>query len=425
MSSFPPPPPPGAERENEGDTANRSFDWSTVRDLAEQWYSPLLESQGWVALAYLFVGMVTGFVFFGLALGALATGYSLLVILVGVPLTVVAFRIVEAFARSERRRSALVGVTITDRPLTPVSGFGPRAFLAVSSDPERWRLVGYLLANTVVAPTLFALAFALPTFVIGQMFGFNFLRGLLAIALAGAIPRVAILAARLKANIDAWMLGPDRLAGMRERVSTLSLQRQDILDAVAHERRRIERNLHDGVQQQLVAIGIDLSLAANHITDDPELARSLIAHAREGVQASIGELRQLGRGLHPAILEDRGLDAALSAVVAGAPLPISVHVDPDLAVSPDVAETLYFVANEGVANVLKHSQARVAAIHVAVVGDVVRITVHDDGRGGADLAGGSGLAGIRARVRGVDGLFSVVSPVGGPTTILAEVPTRV
>ena len=185
---------------------------------------------------------------------------------------------------------------------------------------------------------------------------------------------------------------------------------------------RIERNLHDGVQQQLVAIGIDLGLATNHLTDDPELARSLIAQARDRVQGSIGELRQLGRGLHPAILEDRGLDAALSAVVAGAPLPISVHVDPRLAVSTDVEETLYFVANEAVANVLKHSHARVASIHVTVVGDVVRITVHDDGRGGADLAGGSGLAGIRARVRGVDGEFSLVSPEGGPTTISAEVP---
>ncbi len=366
--------------------------------------------------------MLTSLLFFSIALGALATGYSLLVIAAGVPLTVVAFRIVEAFARSERRRALLVGVSIRDRPLKLANGFGPRAFVAVSSDPERWRLAGYLLANTVIAPTLFAAAFAVPTLVVGQMFSFDILAWVLAIVLAGAIPRLAVLVARLKANIDAWMLGPDQLAGMRERVTTLSLQRQDILDAVAYERRRIERNLHDGVQQQLVAIGIDLGLATNHLTDDPELARSLIAQARDRVQGSIGELRQLGRGLHPAILEDRGLDAALSAVVAGAPLPISVHVDPRLAVSTDVEETLYFVANEAVANVLKHSHARVASIHVTVVGDVVRITVHDDGRGGADLAGGSGLAGIRARVRGVDGEFSLVSPEGGPTTISAEVP---
>ncbi len=419
MSSLPPPPPttPAVAGERA-----RSFDWAMARDVAERWFRPLLDSDGWLALAYLSLGMLSAFTFFGLALAALATGYSLVVILVGVPLTVVAFRIVEAFARSERRRAALVGVTIDDRPLKPAKGFGPSAFLAVSTDSERWRLVGCLLANAVIAPTMFAAAFALPTLLIGQLFSFNILRCLVAIAFAGAIPRVAVVAGRVKANIDAWMLGPDQLAGMRERVSSLSLQRQEILDAVAHERRRIERNLHDGVQQQLVAIGIDLGLATNHLEDDPELARSLIAQARDRVQGSIGELRQLGRGLHPAILEDRGLDAALSAVVAGAPLPISVHVDQRLAASTDVAETLYFVANEAVANILKHSRARVASIHVTAVGDVARVVVHDDGRGGADPAGGSGLAGIRARVHGVDGVFSVVSPSGGPTTITAEVP---
>lgn len=422
MSSFPPPPPPATGRESTGGVGDVSFDWSTVRDLAERWFRPLLEPEGWLALGYLFVGMLSGFVFFGIGVGVLATGYSLLVIFVGVPLTVVAFRIVEALARSERRRAALVGVTIDDRPLKPANGFGPRAFLAVSNDPERWRLAGYLLANTIIAPTLFAAAFAVPALLVGQMFSFDILAAVVALAFAGAVPRIAILVAQLKANIDSWMLGPDQLAGMRERVTSLSLQRQDILDAVAHERRRIERNLHDGVQQQLVAIGIDLGLATNHLTDDPELARSLIVQARERVQGSIGELRQLGRGLHPAILEDRGLDAALSAVVAGSPLPISVHVDSRLAVSTDVAETLYFVANEAVANVLKHSHARVASIHVTVIGDLVRITVHDDGRGGADPAGGSGLAGIRARVRGVDGVFSLCSPAGGPTTISAEVP---
>jgi signal transduction histidine kinase len=401
-----------------------AFDWDVVRQYADRWFRPLLEPQGWIALGYLFLGMLSSFTFFGLAIGALASAYSLVVVLAGVPLTVVAFAIVRALARSERVRAQWVGVRIAERPLRPTTGYGPRAFLAVSSDPERWRLVGYMFANTVVAPVLFAAGIALPTLLIGQMFSFDILAGVVAIAASGAVPRLALLVAKIKASFDAWFLGPDQLAGMRERVSTLSLQRQDILDAVAHERRRIERNLHDGVQQQLVAIGIDLGLAGNHLVDDPERAKALIAQAREKVQGSIGELRHLGRGLHPAILEDRGLDAALSAVVNGAPIPISVHIDPNLAVSTDVAETLYFVANEAIANVLKHAKARVASIHVVVIGDVVRITVHDDGRGGADPSGGTGLAGIRARVRGVDGTFLVTSPDGGPTTVMAEVPSR-
>jgi signal transduction histidine kinase len=244
----------------------------------------------------------------------------------------------------------------------------------------------------------------------------------LVVVAAGAIPRIAIWTAGLKAQIDTWFLGVDRLAAAERRVSDLSIQRQDILDAVANERRRIERNLHDGVQQQLVAIGLDLGMAVNQVDRDPEAAKELIVSARQKVQGSIGELRQLGRGLHPAILEDRGIDAALSAVVAGAPIPISVHVDPDLDLSTDVAETVYFIANEAIANVLKHARARVASVHVARVAANVRVTVHDDGVGGADPAGGTGILGIRARVRAVDGTFSITSPAGGPTTLVAEIP---
>ncbi len=207
-------------------------------------------------------------------------------------------------------------------------------------------------------------------------------------------------------------------------MNTLSTQRQDILDAVASERRRIERNLHDGVQQQLVAIGLDLGMAGTHIDRDPERARELIESARQKVQGSIGELRQLGRGLHPAILEDRGIDAALSAVVSGSPIPISVHVDADLGLTTDTAETVYFVANEAIANVLKHAGARVASVHVTNVGASVRIVVHDDGIGGVDPSKGTGVAGIRARVHAVDGTLTVTSPAGGPTTLIAEIPKK-
>jgi len=202
----------------------------------------------------------------------------------------------------------------------------------------------------------------------------------------------------------------------------LSTQRGEILEAVASERRRIERNLHDGVQQQLVAIGLDLGMAEQHIEHDPDRAKELIGNARSKVQGSIGELRQLGRGLHPAILEDRGIDAALSAVVSGSSIPISVQVDPDLDLSTDVGETVYFVANEAIANVLKHANARVASVHVAKVAANVRVTVHDDGIGGVDASKGTGIAGIRARVNAVDGNLTVNSPAGGPTTLIAEIP---
>lgn len=135
-------------------------------------------------------------------------------------------------------------------------------------------------------------------------------------------------------------------------------------------------------------------------------------------------MRQLGRGLHPAILADRGIDAALSAVVADSPIPISVNVDPHLKLSTDVAEIVYFVANEALANILKHARARVASVQVTKVAANVRITVHDDGRGGVDERRGSGIAGIRARVQAVDGSLSITSPQGGPTTLMAEIPRQ-
>lgn len=229
----------------------------------------------------------------------------------------------------------------------------------------------------------------------------------------------------LKAQITSWFLGPDRLAQAERRVTELSSHRQEILDAVAAERRRIERNLHDGVQQQLVAIGLDLGMAEQQLDRDPERARELVVNARQKVQGSIGELRQLGRGLHPAILEDRGIDAALSAVVSGAPIPITVHVDPDLDLDTDVSETVYFCANEALANVLKHSSARAASVHVHRVAANVRVIVHDDGVGGADPTHGTGLAGIRARANAVDGSLQVSSPGGGPTTITVELPRHI
>ncbi|HUF99477.1 MAG TPA: histidine kinase, partial [Ilumatobacter sp.] len=240
----------------------------------------------------------------------------------------------------------------------------------------------------------------------------------------GLIPRVSVPVADVKARVDAWFVGTDQLALAQERVSVLSGQRDDILDAVASERRRIERNLHDGVQQQLVAIGLDLGMAESHLDANPARARELIVSAREKVQGSIGELRQLGRGLHPAILEDRGIDAALSAIVSGSSMPISVHVDSNLQLSRDIEETIYFMANEAIANILKHAKATVASVHVMKMGKMVRVIVNDNGVGGATAGSGTGLAGMRARVHAVDGTFSITSPTGGPTTLNAEIPLR-
>jgi signal transduction histidine kinase len=431
VSSLPPPLPPPAPVA--GPPA-QDWDWEHMRQIGERWYRPLLQREGWMALAYLFLGMLTGLAFFVVALVASAATFGLLFIGVGFLLVGAAFRLFDALAGVERHLASMIGVEIPARPVTPIRGIGLRAAV----DSERWRQLGFLLLNGVLASILFGVGsfayslvarvvFDSEPFVGFSLFAFNPFAGFFAIAVAaialGAAPRVAVLVASLKAQITAWFLGPDRLAAAEQRVSTLASQRQDILDAVASERRRIERNLHDGVQQQLVAIGLDLGMAEHHLDDDPDRARELIVSARQKVQGSIGEMRQLGRGLHPAILEDRGIDAALSAIVANSAIPISVQVDPDLGLSKDAAETVYFVVNEAVTNVMKHSKARVASVHLTKVASDVRVTVHDDGQGGVDPNLGSGIAGIRARVNAVDGSFSVSSPEGGPTTLVVQIPS--
>ena len=427
------PPAPPAPPASSGGTSEQRWDWDRARELAETWFRPLAAPDGWRALVFLFVSAIASPVLFVAMVVFGAVTFGLLFVAVGFFLIVPFFRLVEALTGLERRLAALAGHQIDARTVVPLDGVGPKAISGALTDSSRWRQVGFVAANVVLSFLLFGFGAFPLSLVVQIVFGdgifgtagggaLDLLALPLVVVAAGAIPRIALWTARLKAQIDTWFLGADRLAAAEQRVSDLSIQRQDILDAVASERRRIERNLHDGVQQQLVAIGLDLGMAANQVDRDPAAAKELISSARQKVQGSIGELRQLGRGLHPAILEDRGIDAALSAIVGRAPIPLSVHVDPDLELSTDAAETVYFVANEAIANVLKHAGARVASIHVTELGSNVRVTVHDDGVGGADPAGGTGLQGIRARVRAVDGTFSITSPAGGPTTLVAEVP---
>ncbi len=445
VSNLPPPLPPRPAGPAEPArpataTPGGDWDWDRAKDLAERWFRPLADREGWLALLYLFAGgFIAPFLFVAFVAAAGLT-FGLLFVIVGVFLIVPVFALAELFGKVERHIAAFAGHRIELREVRSLAGSGWRAPFWALVDPVRWRYVGFVVVNVVLAPVLFGfgsfpLSFVFqvvfgagavsgPGFSIGVGVGTGILALPLAAFFAGAIPRVAIWMAALKAQISNWFIGTDRLALAEQRVTLLSSQRTEILDAVASERRRIERNLHDGVQQQLVAIGLDLGMAEQQIERDPERAKELIGNARSKVQGSIGELRQLGRGLHPSILEDRGIDAALSAVVSGSSIPISVLVDPDLELSTDVGETVYFVANEAIANVLKHANARVASVHVAKVAANVRVTIHDDGVGGVDGSKGTGIAGIRARVHAVDGSLSVSSPPGGPTTLIAEIPRQ-
>jgi signal transduction histidine kinase len=205
-------------------------------------------------------------------------------------------------------------------------------------------------------------------------------------------------------------------------VETLRETRAGVVDAADAERRRIERDLHDGAQQRLVSLAMNLGIAKATLTDLPDEAREMIADAHEEAKAALAEIRHLVRGLHPAVLEDRGLDAALSGIAARMPIPVRLTVDVPQRPSPTVEAVAYFVVSEGLANISKHAHASQAEVSVERAGDVLQVIVTDDGVGGADPARGTGLAGLAKRAQSVDGTFDISSPPGGPTLIAVELP---
>jgi signal transduction histidine kinase len=431
------PPPVRCDNEavtDEADAADAADDagwpFGSVSEAAEWWYRPVVEARSWVALGYLAVGAIWAPVLFAIILTMLAITLPLIIVGLGLLLVVPTFALINTLTSVERHRATWVGASIPPRSFrsSPAGGSWLGPVTTRLADPERWRQVAFSAAFLVAGPLFFALGL-LPWGILWQLTfsggSINFGGLLLAVAIAGAAPRVTLAVVNVARSFTAWFLGPDEAVELQERVDELSTQREQILEAVADERRRIERNLHDGVQQQLVALGIDIGRATARLDEDPDGARELLDDARDKVRSSIGELRVIGRGLHPAVLEDRGLDAALSSVVANTSLPISVDMTFERALPDDVAATAYYVVNEAVANILKHAKARVGSIHIdedPSGADAIRITVHDDGQGGADAHKGSGLAGIRARVEGADGSFSIESPEGGPTTLVAVIP---
>jgi signal transduction histidine kinase len=246
-----------------------------------------------------------------------------------------------------------------------------------------------------------------------------------AFALAGAallatVPLAWLLAglARGQAFLTRLLLAP----GARERVGELERSRAAVVRTQEEERRRLERDLHDGVQARLVALALDLGMARDKLAGgEADAARELLDEAHEEAKSTLVELRELVRGVHPAILADRGLDAALSALAARCPVP--VEVDADVRRLPAALESAaYFVVAEALANVAKHSGASRADVRVRALDGRVVVEVADDGRGGARVGAGSGLVGLEDRVRALDGTLRIASPEGGPTILVAELP---
>jgi signal transduction histidine kinase len=243
------------------------------------------------------------------------------------------------------------------------------------------------------------------------------LAGLLLLAGASHLARAA---ARLDTAVARLLLGPSRAEQLTARLDAVARGRTEAVAAADAERRRIERNLHDGAQQRLVSLALNLGMARAELGD--AAGARAVAEAHDEAKQALVELRDLVRGLHPAVLDDRGLDAALSGIVARMPLPVDIHVDVPRRCPPAVEATAYFVVSEALTNVTRHARARQAAVTVVRAGDRLRVTVTDDGRGGAVAAPGGGLHGLAQRAASVDGTLHLHSPPGGPTEITVELP---
>jgi signal transduction histidine kinase len=211
-------------------------------------------------------------------------------------------------------------------------------------------------------------------------------------------------------------------AELRARVEDLRASRARIVEAGTHERRRLERNLHDGAQQRLVALSLTLRLAQGKLHDNPDAANQLLNAAQDELNLALGELRELARGIHPAVLSDRGLSAALEALAGRAPIPVNLEHVPEQRLPEPIEAAAYFVIAEALTNVVKYAHASQATVRVAQRNGHAVVEVADDGVGGADPGRGTGLRGLADRVSALDGRIEIESPAGAGTRLRAEIP---
>ncbi len=394
----------------------------------------------WRETLYLLLSLVTGTLAFTFLVSAASTAIGLAVVVVGLPLAVLIAHIDRWWCGIERSRTA----SILRRPVAAVyappkgEGWIIRS-LSILSDRQTWFDALWMLASLPFGVVAFAVAVAawsttlalltLPIWawslsgwvhhhvVLVSIVG-PLLSPFAAIASAWIVRGIALA----QAQVAAALLGPGRRA-LEERVQTLSETRAGAVDAATTELQRVERDLHDGAQARLVALAMDLGMAEQRLAQaDPDTALEHVANARGQAQAAMAELRALVRGIGPSILQDRGLDAALTALVSGRHPPVALSVDLPGAAAGPRETAIYFVVAEALANARKHAAAASISVRVWEAADRALVAeIVDDGTGGANPEG-SGLAGLRKRVAALDGTLNVDSPPGGPTILRAELP---
>ncbi len=419
-----------------------------MRDVIARLFRPWTSGRTWRALASNVSGLPVGIVAFVVTITLLAMSAGLFITFpLALPFAWLGFVTAVGFGRLQRSRvAALLDTNLASPhpPLTPGSWFSH--LVQRAKQASRWREIAYNVSALPIGILTFvgsvavwsgSLAFVALPFYVHALPGGTAEFGLFDVGagtaaaltcLVGAIgvvflaPWVTLGLAAIDRAVATALLGPRPQQLLAAEVARLDASRVAALDSAEAERRRIERDLHDGAQQRIVKLGMDLGMAHERFDADPAGARQLVAEAHEEAKAALSELRDLVRGFHPAILEDRGLDAALSSVVARAPVPVTLRVNVAERPSPSVESTAYFVVVEALTNIAKHAGATKAAVTIERRGDRLGIDVSDDGHGGADATQGSGLAGLAERARALGGWMQVLSPPGGPTSVLVELP---
>jgi signal transduction histidine kinase len=320
----------------------------------------------------------------------------------------------------------------------------------VTTDPQTWKDFGWLILNSIVGFAIAVAALSATALVIGYIFtplwwwaisnphdqygslnlgiytvtstGWAFVTTAIGLALA---PLVVLLNRGLAAGhaaVAARILGPSERQQLSARVQELASSRAGAVEAATEQLERIERDLHDGAQARLVALAMDLGMAEEDLERNPDAARATVRKARDEALGALGELRDLSRGLRPALLQERGLATAIDALAQRCPLPVSVTVSGEIERTPEPVRTAaYFVVAEALTNATKHGRGNSARVSVERKLGALAVTIVDDGKGGANPSG-SGLTGLSKRVRALDGRLDVISPPGGPTVVRAEIP---
>ncbi|MBO1334945.1 sensor histidine kinase [Streptomyces sp. VRA16 Mangrove soil] len=420
------------------------------------WLRAPIEGRTWREFAYQLVSLPIGIAFFTWVVTMTSLGVGLLITFIGVPVLAAGLAGARAFGSLERTRArGLLGLEVgTPEPVRPRKGGGPLAWMgATLKSGVSWR---HLLYGVLHFPwATFAFSVSLAFWTMGwalftyplwqwvfpmyagqaglQLYGDSahsvYLNNPFEIALTSLAGLLVVLVTpwiiRGLTTVDRLMvgglLGPSRLAS---RVVELESDRGVVVDTAAADLRRIERDLHDGAQARLVNLAMGLGLAKEKLAEDPEAAARMVDEAHGEVKTALQELRDLARGIHPAVLTDRGLDAALSSVASRCTVPVVVEVDLKERPAPAIEGIAYFTVSELLQNVSKHSRATRATVDVWRAGDRLMLQVQDNGVGGADAGAGSGLSGLAERLDAVDGILLVDSPAAGPTRVTAELPWR-